>query len=441
MLIDEVYQLLHRYGPEFDGDDEGNNGLTNHGPMAAEVILRRGLDLDVARWLDGYVRRLEDLPSAGDRITEQTWPTALGNGKRIGDWTAYFAAEVNQSPWQQVLATWWPRLLPGIVAGSTHGVIRVGHAVRALSAPALPSQSSPAQSTSSSGEPGPETLAELAHGLALWAARSRPLPGSAAPTGRLSAAAALADLPRLDDQTGLIALRLDRLAHLRGWPAALMAIRAPTDPAETPARLTELIDAALLHYLGHGRSAPVLLVHIATAPNAVLHTLPSLPENMWMRSFGAAWAATAAVVATYSPAVPQAAEEATASGVGQSASPTDVLDRAAWHGDEHVLKLSDTAVEAYDRTGDRQVLTAAHLAADLIPRPRFRTGEHPESSALRSTSRQMGRKTSVPLCPPKANELDTAGAGSQGRDSSTTSMSRAESSSVTCIVGGSSRCR
>ena len=54
---------------------------------------------------------------------------------------------------------------------------------------------------------------------------------------------------------------------------------------------------------------------------------------------------------------------------------------------------------------------------------------------------QIGRKTRVPLCPPNAKEFDTAGAGSQDRGSSTTSMSISGSSSVTCMVGGSSRCR
>jgi hypothetical protein len=46
-----------------------------------------------------------------------------------------------------------------------------------------------------------------------------------------------------------------------------------------------------------------------------------------------------------------------------------LLDRAADHQDEHVLKFADTAVESYERTGDDDALAAAHLAADLIPTP------------------------------------------------------------------------
>jgi hypothetical protein len=50
-------------------------------------------------------------------------------------------------------------LAPGILAGTTHGVIRVSHAVRALLA----------------GPGGAATVTELGRGLAFWAARMQPL--------------------------------------------------------------------------------------------------------------------------------------------------------------------------------------------------------------------------------------------------------------------------
>ncbi len=230
--------------------------------MAAEVIVRRGLDLRLDMWLDQYVDRLTDLPAAGERIVD--WRTALGDGRRIGDWSAFFRAEVRTGPWQGVLATWWARLLPGIAAGSTHGVIRVGHAVRTLSV-----------GTSD------QALDELAHGLAFWAARSRPVPGAAAPTGTLDPASALDALPRLADRSGFIAHRLDRLAGLTGWPAGVAALATLSAPEDVPAALAALVDAATVRYLRVGRDSPVLLVHTATAPNAVLHCLPALPRSLW----------------------------------------------------------------------------------------------------------------------------------------------------------------
>ncbi|OLF14916.1 questin oxidase family protein [Actinophytocola xanthii] len=348
-VLDEAYQRLHGKGPEFGGDEEGNHGLTNHGPMAVEVMVRRGLDLDVHRWLDRYLDRLTELPDGVQRITADTWRAALGDPRRIGDWTAYFLQQVAERPWRQVLTTWWPRLLAGIVAGSTHGVIRVGHAVRALRAV----------------DQDHVAAAELAHGLAFWAARWRALPGIAAPAGVLPARAALAGVPRLAEQSGVIAHRLNRLAELPGWPAALAALRPVARAADVPDRLADLVRAAVLGYLRHGRASPVLLVHTATAPNAVRHILPVLPVPMWTPSFAAVWHASAAITAAYAPT---RAEPLSAPTIGGDPAVT-VLDQAARHGDEHVIKFADTVLDVFEHNGDPDVLAAALLASRLIPSP------------------------------------------------------------------------
>jgi hypothetical protein len=351
--LPEALERLHAFGPEFGGDEEGNHGLTNHGPMAVEVIVRRGLDIDVDRWLDRYVRRLAELPRPNATIGPGEWSSALGVASRLPDWTAYFQHELRERPWSEVLVEWWPRLLPGIVAGSTHGVIRVGHAVRTLSG--------------SGDAPDAETLDELAHGLGFWAARYRALSGVVAPAGRLTAAEALPAVARLDDQSGYIAHRLDRLERSPGWVSSLRALRPVSTPDEVPTQLETLIDTAVAAYLGVGHAAPVLLVHAATAPNAVRHVLPVLPTELWIPSLTAAWAAAAAVVATYSPAAPAPTTEI-ASRHGELAA-ADALTRAAEHGDEHVLKFADTAVEAYDRTGDPDLLAATVHAGGLISPP------------------------------------------------------------------------
>ena len=155
--LDEAYQRLHATGPEFDG------WLSNHGPMAAEAMVRRGQADRVHRWLDGYMARLEEFPRGSGPIGP-SWQDALGDPRRIADWTAYFEREVTGQPWPQVLETWWLRLLPGVAAAATHGVIRVGHAVRALT---------------EDGEDA-DHRTELAHGLAYWAARWQPVPGAPA---------------------------------------------------------------------------------------------------------------------------------------------------------------------------------------------------------------------------------------------------------------------
>jgi hypothetical protein len=351
--LHEAYTRLHRYGPEFGGDEEGNHGLTNHGPMAVEVLLRRGLDVDVERWLDRYVRRLAVLPHASNPIAADTWRLALGDHHRLPDWAAWFTTQLRNRPWTDVLAEWWPRLLPGIVAGSTHGVIRVGHAVRAL------------RTAGPHEAPGP-ALDELAHGLAFWAARYRSLPGFGQPAGRMTVNDALHAVARIETQTGLIAHRLDRLSTTPGWPESLRALR-PVHAAEVPERLADLVDAATRSYLVRGHGSPVLLVHTATAPNAVLHTLPALPESLWPASFDAAWAAAVAITATYAPA--ESAPRSEVTPAPRDDDPVaEALHRAADHGDEHVIKFTDTASEAYERSHDPDLLAAALRAGELIGR-------------------------------------------------------------------------
>ena len=81
-----------------------------------------------------------------------------------------------------MLATWWPRLLPGAAASATHGIIRTAHAVRSLA---------------SAGDPDDLLTAELGSGLGYWAARFQYLPGS--PKGGVvtDAVSAVTGLPRL----------------------------------------------------------------------------------------------------------------------------------------------------------------------------------------------------------------------------------------------------
>lgn len=351
--LSAAYERLHAYGPEFGGDEEGNHGMTNHGPMAVEVMVRRELDIDIDRWLDRYVRRLAGLPGTSAAIQPGEWRTALGQARRLPDWAAYFRHELAERPWSEVLAEWWPRLLPGIVAGSTHGLIRVSHAVRTL--------------RGTTRTPARQTLDELAHGLAFWAARYRELAGMVAPEGTLTPQQALPAVTRLRDQSGFIAHRLDRLERSPGWTASLRALEPAASAEEVPARLESLVDSAAKAYLGFGHGSPVLLVHAATAPNGVRHVLAALPTEQWLPSLAAAWAAVVAVVATYAPLRSAPCAEIVRRYPGLTRE--DTLQRAAEHGDEHVLKFADTAVESYDRTGDPELLTAALHVSELIDRP------------------------------------------------------------------------
>jgi hypothetical protein len=351
-ILDEAYQRLHATGPEFDG------WLSNHGPMAAEAMVRHGHGDSVQRWLDGYMRRLDEFPR-GTAPIGADWREALGDPRRVADWTAYFGREVTEKPWRAVLGIWWPRLLPGVAAAATHGVIRVGHAARALLA---------------DGDDAVH-VTELVHGLAYWAARWQPVPGAATGLGHPAAdgalvptaADALAAVPRIADQSGGARERLGRLAGLPGWPAALAAPRIPASAAEIRSDLADLADTAAIRYLSYGHGNGVMLVHSATAPSAVLRTLPALDTELWAPSLAASWAAAAALTAVYAPATPAARTELPGPPAGPQPA-EDTFARAVDHGDEHVIKFADTAADAYARTGNSDALAAAFRAAELIER-------------------------------------------------------------------------
>ncbi|WP_327257029.1 questin oxidase family protein [Streptomyces sp. NBC_01244] len=330
-ILDEALQRLHGSGPERLGR------LTNHAPMAVEALSVRGQAGTVHRWLDLYSRKLEEFPSRVEPVTATNWRAALGDPRRAADWIDHFEREITDRPWRDVLAQWWPRLLPGMYGGSTHPLIRVGHAVRTLLA----------------GEGTAPRLAELAHGLGYWAARHHPiadlapLPGA----GGGGADAALDAVPPLTERHGTFPDRLARVTSLPVWAAAT----GIADPDEARLRLVELVRAATHRYATHGHGEEILLVHAATAPNAVLRALPALPPTLWAPSLRAAWTASAAVTAMYAPDTPIAF---TPPGTFTA---DEVFERARAHGDEHVIKLTDTALDV----GDEAALAAALRSVEL----------------------------------------------------------------------------
>ncbi|CAL9347288.1 hypothetical protein SUDANB15_00388 [Streptomyces sp. enrichment culture] len=330
-ILDEALERLHDSGPERLGR------LTNHAPMAVEALVARGQAHAVHRWLDLYARKLEEFPSRVEPVTDDGWLSALGDPRRAADWIRYFEHEVAERPWREVLTRWWPRLLPGMYGGSTHPVIRVGHAVRTLL----------------SDEITEPRLAELAHGLGYWAARHRPVAVPDPLPGADSAAAALDTVPSIAVQDGGFSARLDRVRALPVWAPAV------AEPSDAYRHLAELVRAATHRYATHGHGEETMLVHAATAPNAVLRALPALPPALWPSSLQAAWTASAAVTAMYAPAAPVAYTPPGA------VTPEEVLERALAHGDEHVIKLTDTALDVGDEPALAAALRSMELSAPL----------------------------------------------------------------------------
>ena len=355
-VLDEAYDRLHKTGPEFRG------WLSNHGPMAVEAMIRHGHGESIQPWLDGYVRRLEPFP-ASHRPIGTEWPHVLGDMHRVADWTRYFEEVLAEQPWRTALNEWWPRLLLGIAAGATHGVIRVGHAVRALL----------------TGGESPLRINELAHGLAYWAARWQPVTASSdfwdagAEDGGMTNSSlrtvddTLVELPQLAPSQG--GRRFDewvsRMDEIPGWVNAVHRTGIPRDAEAVREWLSHVVDAAAVRYLWYGHGNGIMLVHSATAPNAVWRTLPALDQRWWRPSALAAWIGMATLTTIYASATP--VDSSLRPSISPSGlTPQDAFARAVAHGDEHVIKFADTALDVYARTHDLRALAAVHRAAALI---------------------------------------------------------------------------
>jgi hypothetical protein len=340
-LLDAL-DRLRGTGPEFHGF------LANHGPMASEALVRLGAADHVGDWVAGYLPKLDDAPEVVRGLGAEDWPEHLGEERLVGDWTAYLRREASETGWRELLLRWWPRLLPGLAASATHGVIRTAHAVRSLRA---------------AGEaPEPLLVDELAQGLAFWAARYQRLPGDPRLSGPLAAVPAVAALPRLDpavagDGPGIVG-RLRVLDRLDGYARSLDAWGPPADP---DAALDELIGAAA-RGLATRPDAPIAFCHAVTAPAAVRLVLPELPPSLRTASVAASWQSVGGIVAGF--AVPRLPAESDAAGGERPAA--ELIGRAVENGDEHVIKLTEAALREHARTGDGTLLVAADRFRDRI---------------------------------------------------------------------------
>jgi hypothetical protein len=340
-LLDEAFLRFLDRGPEF------RTGDSNHGPMVAEAMAARGFAAEAEKWIDRYAPELDAAPSRRLAIDPDEWAEGLGDTLRTGDWIEFFSHAVEEGPWTDVLVEWWPRLLPGIAAGSTHGVIRTGHAVRALLAADTPTR-----------------RAELARALAYWAAGWRTAPNPGPRHGALDAAAALDLVPRLAGGPGSMRTYFARLADDPRWWTAATSLRPATDPDDAARLLNGLVRAALAFYAANGRG--IMLVHAATAPNAIARVLPLLPKSMWIPSLDAGWAVAAAIVGNYVSVTPRPlSPEPSPRGDGAAA---EVFARAVEHGDEHIIKLADTAWDVYEATGDSHAPAAVMTGLTAVPR-------------------------------------------------------------------------
>lgn len=324
------------------------NGNSNHAPMVVEALCALGCAEAVEPWLAGYRPRLQPRPEASQPIAGETWRQILGRRDRFADWAVFFAGELEADPWQNVLDRWVRRLAHGFCAAATHGVIRVGHAVRGF------------------GQRGTSSRRrELGDALASWAATWQTLPegdgahGPAMPPGQ-----AIGQVPLLLPERrrpGNIVTALSALANFPDFAAVtgLVDTKGPAAP-----QIAELCELFVRLYLANARDIPttIAFIHTVTSLAALGHIARYVSETTAHLALRYAWQSGCAIYTCYGVSPP-------AVGIAPGGADDDLTKRAIANGDEHVIKLTEACLSRNRLAASAAYAAAAAHVADMI-RPR-----------------------------------------------------------------------
>lgn len=312
--------------PERDGAG------ANHYPMAAEALEALGYEdaIDGA-WIEGAALYPGGTGRARAIEDEAQVAAALGAYDRFGDWLDHFCTALRREPWRAVVAHWAPRLAPAISAAAFHGVIRTGHAARALRRRETAAR-----------------LNELAVGLAYWAARYVELPTRASERGAESSLReTLAHLrhPWIDDRTDVeFSSVVGRLTARPLAPPVSLEERASSPRADLDMIVREAA-TAFLEMLVAERNR-IWLLHTVTGPAAVEWLLPEVDRPGARRLVEYARQAVVAMYAAYGE--PFAARAHVRASPPEWPSP---IQRAVDSRSVHGIKLIDALVR-FDRDDD-----------------------------------------------------------------------------------------
>lgn len=342
--LDEVLRRLHAREPK------SRQGLSTHAPMAAEALCALGYSDRAVAWVERYGSRDVEIPSPRERIGPERWREVLGPRRgarswetslgRFGDWRVLFTEELAESRWQDVLDRWSARLAPGICAAATHGVIRTGHAVSALAR-----------------RETPERRAELARGLAYWAAAYEELPARKGTGARVKTyAEALERLPSFWEACGVapsgsIVDGLRQGTRVEGFADARDLVETPEDVS---AALSSLSATFAREYLRHGtRHDTIAFVHAVTGPCALRRIAPHVKPETARAALPYAWQAAAAIHTSYARGSDEIVEPA------PKLTAKELAARAVENGDEHAIKLTEVLLAEHALRPDPAYLAAA----------------------------------------------------------------------------------
>ncbi len=334
--MDQALEMMAKLAP-----------LTNHGPMAAEALVVLGRADEVPAFVNRYMKRFTDAyPPPLQTVTRANWREALGEGRRVADWSKFFRGELNERPWRQVLEQWSAALAPGLSAAAAHGLIRTGHAVRSLA--------------------NKETnlrLVELSEGLGYWAAYYQLLPAASNLRAQnLKPSQAISRIPLLPAEklprNGSLMIGLQRLNDFPPFAGAANLVESTGNAGEFFSEVTEAFADAFVKNVNQRNV--ITLIHSITGITAlrsmVLHLSP--PTTHSLMRYG--WQLAAALYSL--------------SGIGsfnqlpeaKEIKSDNLIDRAVASREEHAIKFTEACLREHALNPKPVYLQAAHDALERI---------------------------------------------------------------------------
>jgi hypothetical protein len=343
--LDDALETIAPYGTEL------KNGNSNHAPMVAEALCAMGRPDAVTPWIARYRERMLPRPPVANRILRGDWRGALGQRGRFTEWAEFFCEELQEAPWSQVLDLWADRLAPGFCAAATHGVIRVGHAVRSLATSETPPR-----------------LREFADALASWAATYQELPASAhIANGTMTPREAITKVAVVphDDRlyAGNITASLAMLDNFRDFVPVIGLIDIAGDIAPLLSELTEVFARVYLAN-AHSILTAIVFIHGVTSHAALGNIAPQVSQTTTRAALRYAWQSGCALYACFGGGTAMA----------ENIEPADededqLVDRALANGDEHVIKFTEACLRRHALSPSSAYFAAVDSALEMI-RPR-----------------------------------------------------------------------
>ncbi|HEY2107289.1 MAG TPA: questin oxidase family protein [Candidatus Binataceae bacterium] len=339
--MDAALEMVLKAGPDL------SNGFTSHASMGAEAMCAMGRADAVLAWVENYRHMFTDRPRPSQKIDPLRWRDALGAANRFADWVVFFREELKAQPWPDVIRRWGALLSPGLVGAATHGIIRAGHAVRALSQQKTPNR-----------------LAELAEGLAYWAATYEELPEKRTPVAIGLPSRAINAVPVLQvPRRGHFHTIVDALVQLDDFPPFAEAISLVETSGSAAAFISDLTDTFARVYLtnAHDIITTIAFIHSVDAPAALRHISACLDTGGVREGLSFAWQASASLYSIYGVKPPQPESAAPVTSDAE-----ELFQSAIDAGDEHAIKFTEVCLREHSMNPEPSYLEAARHAIGVL---------------------------------------------------------------------------